>query len=132
MARSKSRSESRQRDILNPSLAQLLATPIRPSPLVVPVSITQNYQPTEVLTYGLDRREFLPNRRSVPPTAVRSGASRVVVSKSLSNLRFKEPKLVALCVRRKSRREVIFALRKNFKGAKVRNRRRNFWSSISC
>lgn len=45
---------------------------------------------------------------------------------------FSVPKNVAICVRRKQRREVLFALKRTGKGARVRRRRRNYYSDVSC
>lgn len=44
---------------------------------------------------------------------------------------FSAPRSVMICVRRKSRREVLFALRKTGKGARSR-KRRNEWSNVKC
>lgn len=44
---------------------------------------------------------------------------------------FDAPRDVAICVRRKQRREVIFAKRKHGAGARAR-RRRNYWSHVKC
>lgn len=47
-------------------------------------------------------------------------------------LSFSAPKTVALCVRRKRRKEVLFAKNKTRAGAKSRRRRRNWFSAIGC
>lgn len=44
---------------------------------------------------------------------------------------FQDPRRVMICVRRKSRREVLFAIRKTGKGARSR-KRRNEWSNVKC
>lgn len=44
---------------------------------------------------------------------------------------FKDAKRVAVCLRRKERREVMFAKRKTGKGSRA-PRRRNYYSSVSC
>lgn len=125
MAKSKTFS---QRDITNPSLATLLTYKIRPSVPLTPYPI-ERY---EVLEEG-DRRRFNPTRSISPPHSVRRYAARVTATKygSLNSLRFADPRLVALCVRRKIRREVVFALRKNKAGSGSK-KRKNFWSHISC
>lgn len=45
---------------------------------------------------------------------------------------FAVPKRVAICIRRKQRREVLFALKRSGKGSKARRRRRNYYSDVSC
>ena len=45
---------------------------------------------------------------------------------------FTIPKKVSLCVRRHQRREVLFALKKTGKGSRKRERRRNYFSDVSC
>lgn len=47
-------------------------------------------------------------------------------------LSFAVPQRVSICVRRKQRREVLFAVRRTGKGAKSIRRRRNQWSEIKC
>lgn len=56
--------------------------------------------------------------------------SRAAVSPP-AGVSFAVPREVAVCVRRKQRREVLFAKRRTGKGARAR-RRRNAWSDISC
>lgn len=46
--------------------------------------------------------------------------------------RFEKPENVAICIRRKERREVLFANRKRGKGSRQRKRRRNEYSDVSC
>lgn len=45
--------------------------------------------------------------------------------------RFERPEHLARCVRRKQRREVLFALRRTRSG-RGRPKRRNYWSDVSC
>lgn len=47
-------------------------------------------------------------------------------------LQFESPLNVVKCVRRKIRRSVIFALRKNGKGSRARNRRRDAYTGVKC
>lgn len=89
-----------------------------------------------------DNRLFHPLGDLRPPRAV-FGKPRVVI-RNANNVRkrsgfaalshrlgFKVPKVVARCVRRKERREVMFAKRKTGKGSRGK-KHFNFWSSISC
>lgn len=45
---------------------------------------------------------------------------------------FEQPKGVAICVRRKVRREVLFAKNRSRKGAAAAHRRRTEWSDVKC
>lgn len=49
-----------------------------------------------------------------------------------TGISFNVPEEVSLCVRRKQRREVLFAKRRTGKGARARRRRRGPFSSVSC
>ncbi|UDN67494.1 hypothetical protein [robinz microvirus RP_32] len=124
-------SKNRQRDLSTQqfrSLDSLLSFKLRPPPVLLPVpSFTQK----QVLDSG-DRRLFQPDRSTRPPHTPRPGSSRVVATaQKLSALRFADPRFVAVCVRRKIRKEVLFALRKTRKGGGAR-KHKNFWSDISC
>lgn len=48
------------------------------------------------------------------------------------NTRFAAPARTMICVRRKTRKEVLFATMKTGKGARSRSRRRNYFSEVSC
>lgn len=60
------------------------------------------------------------------------GLIRVYEDGTLSDLRFKQPKDVFVCIRRKKRREVLFATRKSGFGRKVSRPRYTEQSEISC
>lgn len=47
-------------------------------------------------------------------------------------VRFDVPAQVAVCVRRKRRKEVLHALKRVGKGSGGGKRRRNFWSGVQC
>lgn len=128
MAKSKSTHTSASAQGLTPSLTSLLAYPIRPSPLIVHTPLTN----ATLADLG-DRRRFDPTRAYRSPAAITRAASRVQARAKgpMAALRFADPSLVALCKRRQTRREVIFALRKNKAGSGAK-KRRNFWSHISC
>lgn len=84
-----------------------------------------------------DRRRFHPLGALRPVAAVSRSARRLRITPKRAGffpepgLSFSVPREVALCVRRKERREVIFAKRKGGKGARSR-RRRNRWSDVRC
>ncbi|UDN67892.1 hypothetical protein [robinz microvirus RP_172] len=135
MARSKNSSTSNnitqgQRDFQNPyqSLDSLLAFKLRGPPVLLPVPSTTT--PTIVRSVG-DRRLWRPDETTRPPHTARPGASRVQVGKALQALRFADPRFVAICARRKIRKQIMFALRKTRKGSGAR-KRKNFWSAVSC
>lgn len=65
------------------------------------------------------------------PGAARSVGSQRARSFSRGVFRFAIPNKVAVCVRRKRRREVLHALKRTRKGAGAR-KRRNYWSDVSC
>lgn len=68
-----------------------------------------------------------PTRPNVVKPAVRK------FSPSLPfGTRFADPRRTVICVRRKERKEVLFALKRTGKGARARRRRRNFFSEVSC
>lgn len=105
-------------------------------PVVRPVRVRTALQLIE------DRRVFHPEGAFRPPLSISiPRKSRLVVRKAHfaksristmpSTLGFRVPKRVALCVRRKERREVIHAKRLTRRGAGSK-KRRNYWSAISC
>lgn len=86
-----------------------------------------------------DRRTFSPVRHQVrsPGVFSRRDQRRLVDGPALSRdrlparLQFAVPDKVVLCVRRKRRREVLFATRRTRSG-RGRARRRNMWSAVKC
>lgn len=104
--------------------------------------------PTSVLTLD-DRRTFHPDGFFRPAVSSVRGDRSVVErqfgpqfighrinnntkpSRSFYAFGFKVPERVAVCVRRKSRREVLFAKRHTGRGARSR-KRFNYWSDVRC
>lgn len=86
-----------------------------------------------------DRRYFHPMGPARPASAFTRSSSRVVVPKwstvgaagVTAKLAFNSPSSVLVCVRRKSRREVLFAKGKGGRRGQ-RRPKRNIWSSIKC
>ena len=131
----KRRNRSGQRDH-----STIASTPIK----LLPVSPTK-FERLAILSLE-DRRRFHPDgpfRLSSPRRDQRKVVERVVpriarkaVSRNtrdgVSKFAFAVPRKVVVCVRRKQRREVLFAMRRTGKGAKRRIRRRNHWSEVSC
>lgn len=65
-----------------------------------------------------------------------SGSSRTAVGNRRAGtlphqVAFSQPKQVSVCIRRKTRREVLFAKNRTLKGSGAR-RTRNQWSGIKC
>lgn len=129
MARSKSgRMTAPRRDISIPPIAsRMLSRPLLPRPYVPPPQT--------------DRRFYDPTRTVRRPHSLVSAATRIKavdhglpVNKAFlgHRLAFSIPRLVALCVRRKTRKEVLHALRKTGGGSGRRRPRRNFWSNVKC
>lgn len=59
-------------------------------------------------------------------------ARKLVVRAVPTRIRFSDPKRVAICVRRHTRREVLFALKKTGKGARAHKRKWNENSEVRC
>lgn len=105
----------------------------------------------EALSEIEDRRRFHPDRQFAPARDRNTRRARIVAASLLgSALSFQDPTIrsgsipgtrsapaagysgkVAICVRRKTRREVLFARGKGGGGAK-RSRRRNYYSEVKC
>lgn len=69
------------------------------------------------------------NRNRVKPRAFRFGPK--IYSQTKAVVAFQEPERVAVCVRRKARREVLFAKKRAGRGG-MRKPRRTWLSKISC
>ena len=136
MARRNRREEDLERD--DDPIANLLAPVPVPAPAVSP-----GYNPFgaihDVLQDIEDRRTFHPDgyfRQALDLSATPAPA-RMRDTRSRT-ARYQVPALdhnrhpVLVCVRRKQRREVIFAMKKNGKGARARRRRRNYYSNVRC
>lgn len=84
-----------------------------------------------------DRRTFDPRGVLRPPSSF-IGKARVVARKATHptwpgiGLKFDIPRPIAICIRRKERKEVLFAKRKAGRGGSRKPPRRSFWSGVSC
>lgn len=136
MAR-RGRSQTTQRDITNS-----IATPSAVSPYQN--LYQRELRATEQLYRHLreleDRRQWHPQPKHLrTPAVTRSGAARLQLSKRPTSTRtanqlsqrvaFASPKHVLVCLRRKIRREIFFALKLKGRGG---SRKRNPWSNYSC
>lgn len=80
-----------------------------------------------------DRRQYHPLGRARPAEATRRQARRLVTrGAKFERIGFFTPSKVAICVRRKIRREVLHALKIAGGRGHFRKRRRSFYSSVRC
>lgn len=122
MARNRN-SNRRQRD--NSSIAKSLLSPT----LLPEIEDRRLFHPQDVFrpAKGLSKGSTL---LEVRPVGDRTKRARGMSSPE--TIRFSIPNHVAICVRRKRRREVLFALGKTGKGSKKFRRRRNYYSGVNC
>lgn len=129
----KKRNRDSQRDVSTVASSSAVYRVSRSKPVLV--SDRRLYHPL-----GDVAPVFAPKRsqkRIVENVAVRhprNGNKKVQFSKRSRRYKFSfaVPKKVELCVRRKQRREVLFAVRRTGKGARSVRRRRNYWSGVTC
>lgn len=97
--------------------------------------------PPKPLTLLEDRRTFHPDKLTRPAAAIPKKASRLRAGSAKQSrphgpisprIGFTAPKQVAVCVRRHTRRSVLFAKNLTRKGAGSGRRRRNEWSNVTC
>lgn len=113
--------------IANTTLPNLVLPRVEIRPVRLPVLAELEYA---LPSFG-NRRRWHPERLH-PAGAMRRAADRLVAGRR-HTIRFAVPDLTAICLRRKIRREVLFARRSvPLAGVGTHSRRRNFWSSISC
>ncbi|UDN67880.1 hypothetical protein [robinz microvirus RP_165] len=91
-----------------------------------------------------DRRRYRPDKSIAPPHAFNRAATRLHIGqlgrslraisrgKLPSRVRFAVPNLIALCLRRQIRREVLHAFHRTTRGHGGGRRKRNFWSDVKC
>lgn len=92
-----------------------------------------SYDTSLPLTEIEDRRLWNPTAPAgrSPPRSLRGSKYRLYTPKA--QLAFApQPDPLAICTRRRTRREVLFAIRKTRAGSGAKRRRRNYYSSISC
>lgn len=78
------------------------------------------------------RAQFHRSARLVVGDNVNKNKGKTRKSSVPSTIKFAVPQEVAVCVRRKQRREVLFAMRRTGKGSKRKDRRRTYFSDVSC
>jgi len=129
-------SKSRSVNVSKSSLAPLLRTTKITKPFLTPV--TQN------ILAQLDRRQFKPDISVRAPGPVKRSQARLTVGgghkvrgqvspSSLSHrVGFAVPNKIAICVRRKQRKEIMHALKHSGKRGGQGKHRRNIWSDVTC
>lgn len=126
MARRSDRSFRDERDTFAISNRRLLL------PLLDLTTIT----PPDLLRSIEDRRTFYPERATRPASSFSRPRHRLEVSPGYNILpfgvRFEEPRKVLVCVRRKQRREVLFAMKRTGKGGGKRRHKRGPYSDVRC
>lgn len=110
--------------------------PIVTEPLHLPTFDNRLYHPTPSLRPVSDPRSAsrlqIPQKSAVRPRgAVQASPANRRTGTIPSKVAFSQPKQVSVCIRRKARREVLFAKMKTRKGAGS-PRTRNFWSDVKC
>lgn len=117
-----------ERDLFTPITRPRLLPSILP-----PRTLRVDLRPVE------DRRLFHPLGRVRPALSVSGQAHSLALPRGSSRgvflssaVAFKSHKRVSICVRRKRRKEVIFALGRNGRGGSFRKPRRNFYSDVEC
>lgn len=134
----KSRNRRRGRDTPVVASATSRALPVATPPRVVVTSLPRASVPLALRSE--DRRQWHPLKPWAPAAATVKAAARTVLrdtprqaffgGQTKAIRAFAVPPSVAICVRRKRRKEVIHAL--GVAGGKVRKPRRNAYSKISC
>lgn len=126
------RSSRSQRDVstVASDLSSLLASPVSPSSVMRPLSELQDdrfYAPDPIPV----ARSVSGLRRHRLVLAGQAGRS-ARQSQTKSAIVFHNSHGVVLCVRRKRRREVLFAKKRTQKGSASRFRRKSHFSDVGC
>lgn len=146
MARRKSQRTHRssESDILDDLDNESRSTLGRPAPPVRVVALKPDrdsdrrfWAPDPVSRDVTGRQARIVHKVTAPKTVHRAGGkllqSGYRVNRWLENAQasYAEPRKAFICLRRKARREILFALKRTGKGARS-PKRRNQWSDVSC
>lgn len=151
LSSSKKRNRRAKRD------ANAVASPTHQSPLAQLLSPLAPLKPlahrvTKNLGHIEDRRSWHPKGVQAPAKSVHKAQHRLVAKPNKAPrgsaqriseafraraappvaVGFHAPKKVVICVRRRMRKEVLFALNRTGKGAKKRKHRRSYYSDVRC
>lgn len=138
----KKRKHHEQRDVHIPVASKAAVPVYLPSLPKSSLSDLRFYQPQKpkVSFDDLGRRSVIRQSpvntnllRSRSPKGVKSAKRLDKLLRAFrERLSFQQPRGVLVCVRRKARREVLFAKRNTGRGSKSRVRRRNSFSHVRC
>lgn len=139
MAKRKHRHDHLRRD--TPSISsrplhemEFLVRPLPDLPINSPVVRSQLSEIEDYRVFTPDPvRVAKSSRRSSVRLQLAPARGRPVSGRPFSDvqrLTFRQPKFVAVCIRRKQRKEVLFAKGKS--GGGNRRGRRSFWSDVRC
>lgn len=137
VAKPPSRTRSARANASPLTLPSLLSVPAQPQPSYInPLDDPVIYRQLQHGRYhdpAADRRKYHPTPLYRPAHSLVRQAARLALGKSPTTVRFRIPNLVAICVRRKARREVLHALKRLNKGrGGGGKRRRNLYSNVQC
>lgn len=104
-----------------------------------PVHLASSRHYRSLIAQMEDRRRFAFDPFT-PPVSVRRSDRRIVVRSSVvagkstfGGMKFSVPERVALCAKRKIRREIMFAFGRSGGGSRRKPfNRRNYWSQFGC
>lgn len=126
MARRSDRSDRDERD--TPAISN--------QRLLLPLLDFTTIPPSDLLRSIEDRRTFYPERATRPASSYSRPRHRLESAPGYNILpfgvRFEEPRKVLVCVRRKQRREVLFALKRTGRGAGKKRHKRSMYSDVRC
>jgi len=132
------RSNTARRVVSTPTLTRRLSGPVRRSRPAIKLSPLQAIE---------DRRQYHPEGPARPARSWSSARHRLVVTPQRREsvladtytptvpvgVSFEAPRRVAICVRRKQRREVLHALMKTGRGSRHhRKPRKSYYSEVNC
>lgn len=144
--RSRQKSSAKRETFDFPNDSELLREYTKPKPAYRPIV---THTAPKALTPIEDRRTYHPQGKARParslnksqhrlaiatskPAHVRSAKRSVGQARLPHAVQFEAPKQVLVCIRRKARKEVLFALRKTGKGARAKRHRQSYYSNVRC
>lgn len=91
-------------------------------------------RPARSLTRSQHQLKIATKRHTSPRSTdpVHKKIQRARDARLPHRVQFDAPENVLVCIRRKQRKQVLFALRKTGKGARARRHRQSYYSSIGC
>jgi len=101
------------------------------------LSVLTKIDPASLLREIEDRRTYHPERAARPARSLSKPRHRLVTPHQKGRripygVRFDDPVTTFVCVRRNTRRQVLFAKKKTRKGSGARRRRRSWFSDVQC